>query len=105
MSKLENYMVLHLTLKKRWFDLIASGEKTEEYRDLKAYWSTRLGRFRFGSTPRAVKFVNGYGASRPTVVVELSGISLGYGREEWGAPLCREVYILKLGRILLKANF
>lgn len=25
--------ILHLTLKKKWFDLIASGSKTIEYRD------------------------------------------------------------------------
>lgn len=34
--------VLHLTLKKKWFDMIASGNKTEEYRELKDYWSQRL---------------------------------------------------------------
>jgi hypothetical protein len=34
--------VLHLTLKKKWFDMIASGEKTEEYREIKAYWASRL---------------------------------------------------------------
>lgn len=33
---------LHLTLKKKWFDMIASGEKEEEYREIKAYWATRL---------------------------------------------------------------
>lgn len=34
--------VLNLTLKKKWFDLILSGEKTEEYRDTKDYWAQRL---------------------------------------------------------------
>jgi hypothetical protein len=34
--------VLHLTLKKKWFDMIASGEKKEEYREIKLYWMTRL---------------------------------------------------------------
>ena len=34
--------ILHLTLKKQWFDLILSGEKTTEYRDVKPYWITRL---------------------------------------------------------------
>ncbi len=32
--------VLHLTLKKTWFDMIASGEKREEYREMKPYWNT-----------------------------------------------------------------
>jgi hypothetical protein len=34
--------VLHLTLKKKWFDMIASGEKKEEYREIKPFWATRL---------------------------------------------------------------
>lgn len=33
---------LHLTLKKKWFDMIASGEKKEEYREIKPYWIARF---------------------------------------------------------------
>lgn len=33
---------LHLVLKSYWYDLIASGEKTEEYREIKPYWEKRL---------------------------------------------------------------
>jgi len=33
---------LHLTLKKKWFDMIESGEKLEEYREIKPYWVQRL---------------------------------------------------------------
>ena len=35
-------MVLHLTIKKEWFDKIASGEKKIEYREVKDYWIKRL---------------------------------------------------------------
>lgn len=34
--------ILHLTLKKKWFDMIALGEKKEEYREIKPYWVKRL---------------------------------------------------------------
>lgn len=34
--------VLHLTLKKKWFDMIESGEKKEEYREIKPYWIRKL---------------------------------------------------------------
>lgn len=34
--------VLHLTLKKQWYDLIASGVKPEEYRDFTPYYIKRL---------------------------------------------------------------
>lgn len=33
---------LKLTLSKQWFDLIEKGIKTEEYREVKPYWITRL---------------------------------------------------------------
>lgn len=33
---------LHLTLKKQWFDMILSGEKKEEYREIKPYWLRRF---------------------------------------------------------------
>ena len=34
--------VLTLTVSKQWFDMIAAGKKTEEYRDIKPYWIARL---------------------------------------------------------------
>lgn len=33
---------LKLTLNKKWFDLIEKGIKTEEYREIKPYWFSRL---------------------------------------------------------------
>lgn len=33
---------LHLNLKGKWFDMILSGEKKEEYREIKKYWVNRL---------------------------------------------------------------
>lgn len=33
---------LDLVLRRKWFDMIASGEKTEEYREIKPYWIKRL---------------------------------------------------------------
>ena len=33
---------LKLTLKKKWFDMILSGDKVTEYRELKPYWVQRL---------------------------------------------------------------
>lgn len=34
--------ILHLTLKERWFNLILSGDKKEEYREIKAHYISRL---------------------------------------------------------------
>ena len=33
---------LHLNLKRKWFDMILSGYKKEEYREIKAYWINRF---------------------------------------------------------------
>ena len=34
--------VLHIILEKKWFEKIVSGEKKEEYREIKPYWASRL---------------------------------------------------------------
>jgi hypothetical protein len=93
--------VLHLTLKKKWFDLIASGEKKEEYRECKPYWFERL-HGRCGNDYKhfdLVHFRNGYNRYSPFLIVECLGISRGKGNPLWGAPE-KDVYIIKLGRII-----
>lgn len=34
--------ILNLVLKHKWYDMIAGGEKKEEYREIKPYWEKRL---------------------------------------------------------------
>lgn len=34
--------ILNLVITKKWFDMIKSGEKTEEYREIKSFWLNRL---------------------------------------------------------------
>jgi len=34
--------MLILPIKKKWFDMIASGEKKEEYREIKPYYDSRF---------------------------------------------------------------
>lgn len=34
--------ILTLTIDKQWFDMVVSGEKNEEYREIKPYWVARL---------------------------------------------------------------
>jgi hypothetical protein len=84
--------VLHLTLKRKWFDLIRSGTKTEEYREIKQFWNKRLFAHKFTH----VCFRNGYKRNAPTHWVELGAIEVGVGQTEWGAQEGVEVYILKL---------
>jgi hypothetical protein len=106
--------VLKLTLSRKWFEMIASGEKKEEYRELKPYWHRRLSNH-WCKAEKAkgngglksfsmVRFRNGYQSDSPTMEVEIEFISNGVGKEEWGAPK-EPVYIIKLGKILSIKNY
>ena len=98
---------LYLTLKKKWFDMILSGEKTEEYREMKPYW-LRLANATLMYDK--IRFVNGYGKDRPSFEIELKDVVFAgrdfdiKGNEDWGADNSTNFYILKLGRILSKSN-
>jgi len=87
--------ILHLTLKKQWFDMIKSGEKREEYREIKPYWDKRLNK-----SYDVIRFRNGYSKGSPVITVEIKEILTGLGIVEWGAPEGEKVYILKLGEII-----
>lgn len=91
---------LHLTLERKWFDLIASGEKREEYRKIKPYWNKRLNK-----SFDVIQFRNGYQVDAPAMVVELNEVMTGLGIIEWGAPEYEKVYILKLGKIIELKNY
>jgi len=94
--------ILHLTLKKKWFDLIASGKKTMEYRENKPYWRKRL---LDGENPKhfdIVRFKNGYGAV-PAMDVQFRGIA--FTNPKWCVPANGEVLtgstiVIKLGKVL-----
>lgn len=95
--------ILHLTLKKKWFDMILSGEKKEEYREMKSYWHNRFLHENF-EVPDVIRFVNGYGSDRPTMDVECKSIKTDVGVPEWGAAYGELYYVISLGNILNTAN-
>lgn len=88
--------ILHLTIKKQWFDMIASGRKREEYREIKRHWNSRL----LNRDYDAVCFRNGYSKDSPKITVELKCIRKGYGLVSWGAPSSKLAYVIELGEIL-----
>lgn len=91
--------ILTLTLKKKWFDLIASGVKKEEYREMKHYWACRLGKID-GSYFRKydqVEFKNGYGANVPTMLVECNGITIKEAKPEWSDNAQGKFFVISLG--------
>ena len=106
---------LHLTLKKKWFDMILSGEKKEEYRELKMYWATRLTTgfpSEFGINKinpdfqhfDTIVFKNGYSKQAPEMEVECKGIEIGITKSHWCDEGEIKVYVIKLGKILFFKN-
>lgn len=77
--------ILHLTLKKKWFDLIKAGEKTKEYREVKPYWTTRLENKVYDE----IHFRNGYSKNSPFMKVEWKGM-----KKE------NDQYVILLGKII-----
>ena len=118
--------MLTLTIKKKWFDMILSGEKKEEDREIKPYWTKRLAKgFGYlncatfvadvekfendlkdgkdiGST--LADFRNGYGKCVPSFVAYFS-LSIGTGKEDWGAEAGKEYYVLKIHEITERKNY
>lgn len=91
---------LHLTIKKKWFDMILSGVKTEEYRDIKPYYNLRL----IGREYDSVVFRNGYARDAPSLTIELKTIRFGTGKPEWGAEEGKTYFVLYLGKIINTKN-
>lgn len=101
-----------LTLNKKWFDMILSGVKTEEYRIIKPYWTSRFEHY-FGkhydfssdeptvvwnTSTKNIVFRNGYGTDKPSFTAEVS-IRESTGNPAWGAKPGETYYVLKIHRI------
>lgn len=100
---------LHLTLKKKWFDMIFSGEKKEEYREIKDYWLKRLcfndpvrihECIAYNTDYKIVEFKNGYSKDARKFQIELLEITTGKANPKWGYDLGETVFIIKLGNII-----
>jgi len=101
--------ILHLTLKKKFFDMIASGEKKEEYRLNKPYWRNRL--IIDGTHPSIfheydrIIFKNGYSKDCPQMEVEVKHLLLTFGKPEWGGDANNIQFVFRLGKILSIKNY
>lgn len=117
---------LHLPLKAKYYTMIESGVKPEEYREIKEHWIRRIMKCR--KWCGCEKYVNdnnlfpcissrcqnldkfneiaggithvcfSYGYTKRRMTWEIKGISIGYGNPAWGAPRDEEVFIIKLGK-------
>lgn len=116
--------MLTLPIKKKWFDMILSGEKKEEYREIKEYYETRFQNL-FGAVtiypssifsdrreyvllqgdavPEEIRkdsiqeiiFRNGYSKDSKAIKARCK-LRTGKGRPEWGAEPDKQYYILEI---------
>src|SRR4051812_30019681 len=92
---------LFLVLKTEWYEMIQSGEKKEEYRDLSDYWIRRL--MPDNKTIRqfkTIKFQLGYQLNAPQMIVECKKIHKGRAKAKWSAGYTGECFVISLGEIL-----
>ena len=104
--------MLILPIKKKWFGMILSGEKLEEYREIKPYWTKRFNKI-FPFSPfdgypldgytNEVMFRNGYGKTSPSFIAKCT-LSIGTGKEEWGAEKGKEYFVFTVHEILKEGD-
>lgn len=113
--------MLVLPIKKKWFDMILSGEKKEEYREISSYWTARFANLFCVQTvhnkyhienirnflqseyakkniSKEIIFRNGYNKNSPSCIAKCT-LSVGTGREEWGAEKDKEYFVLTVREI------
>ena len=114
--------MLTLSIKKQWYDMLVSGEKKEEYREIKPYYTKRFQKIVapyyldendfwqrmwleechivgwYEDELFDVKFRNGYSANAPEFKAKVC-LSVGKGKPEWGAEKDKEYYILTIKEI------
>ena len=118
---------LILPIKKKWFDMILSNNKKEEYRDLTPYYLRRI--FYCGKTEmtdyiaeqiindfkkkpsievknkwqlipknNTVEFRNGYGKKVPSYMFFIDAIKIGKGREKLGADRDKIYFVIHISK-------
>lgn len=107
--------MLVLPIKRKWFDMILSGEKKEEYREIKPYYDSRfkdfianLGNYKIFplkggmgflyTEPITVIFRNGYSKNSPSIKCKVR-IKKGPGLPEWGAEPGKVYYVLEILKV------
>ena len=109
--------MLILPIKRKWLEMIRSGEKKEEYREIKPYYTSRV-RNLITYMPLKDEFVvnvvkayedkgvpfdnivlrGGYNLLAPAI--RISGtITIGEGKPEWGAEPGKEYYIFRIDEV------
>lgn len=103
-------IILNLTIKRRWFDMIASGEKREEYRER---WNLQVlntfDRFTHRSLGDDAVMIlrNGYRMDSPAIAVRAVRLEFRFWtvHPEWGEPTDRTHFAIMLGDVLVRGTY
>lgn len=106
--------------------MILSGEKPEEYRDIKESMISILFNWKKSGKTRkdfvedlsfdvhypaywswlkefdTITLSNGYAKNRDQFVIEFKNIAIKEGKTEWGAEKSKKYFVLELGKIIAK---
>ena len=101
--------MLTLPIKGKWFQMILSGEKKEEYREIKPYYEKRFrhlwqGSLIGGNAKREIMFRNGYSKESPSFIAQCT-VKVAEGKEEWGAEPGKEYYTLTIHGIRKRRGY
>lgn len=92
--------------------MILSGEKPEEYREIKTHWKDRLTTLsrKYNNWHERIKkfdqveFTNGYSPSSLKATFECKGIEIRTGNPNWGAEPDKNYFVIKLGKEISREN-
>ncbi len=102
----KHFPILHLNLVTWAFDAVLSGEKKEEYREIKPYWDRIFGdgikirgkHYKPGEV--VICFSNGYAKDRRQFKMRCTGLKVGRGKLKYGGDPDEEYYVLELGEMV-----
>lgn len=95
--------ILHLTIKKKWFDLIKSGAKKFEFREFKPHWISRL--MTTNGCPIDYDYIifrNGYQKDSPKLKVEYKGFIVTRDEDLDVIPeefIGKQCFAIELGKV------
>ena len=78
--------------------MIKTGEKKEEYREIKPFYTSRFQPFLKSYAPIHVRLKNGYRTNSPSIDI-LCRIGIGSGFPKWGAEDNKDDYILFIDKV------